>query len=140
MIKGRTLYLFVPVTMALLIGDLVYRVYTRPQEFPYDLLVVIAAVSILGLLAMIPELTRDKNVIGKRWLVTFVPASLLVGLVGFTAQVMYEYASGSAIRWEKHLSDLYSMLAAFVTVLVVGLGIIGVIRVRSRHEYPPAQQ
>ena len=66
MISKKTFYLFVAATLVLLTGDLAYRVYTRPQEFPYDLLVVIAAVSILGLLAMIPELTRGKNVIGKR--------------------------------------------------------------------------
>jgi len=130
-ISRKTFYLCMFVTVALLIGDLAYRVYTRPQEFPYDLLLVMAAITILGLSIMMPELAKDKDRL-KRWAFLYMPACLLGGLTGLATEVVYEYASGGTIRWGKHLSNLYSMLAAFVIVLVVGLVVAGIIRARSK--------
>ncbi len=132
MVNRKVVYLLIAITLALLIGDFAYRVHIRPQGFPYDLLLVIGAVSLLGLSVMIPRWIADKDML-KRWSLLLMPAALLGGLTGFGIQVVSEYVSAGTIRWEKYLSNLYSMLAAFVIVLVVGLVIIGIIiRVRSK--------
>ena len=64
--------------------------------------------------------------------VWLIPAGLLGGLVSIATQVAYDYLSSGVIRWERHLSNLESMLAALGTLLAVGLVVVGIVQARSK--------
>ncbi len=130
MVNKKVFALFVVIVMTSLIGDLVYRVFIRPQGWPYDLLVVMVAIAIPGLCILAPELVKNRK--EGRLVVWLIPALLLGGLAGSATQVAYDYLSSGVIRWERHLSNLENMLAAFVVFLVIVLVVVGIVQARSK--------
>jgi len=130
MVNKKVFALFVVIVMTSLIGDLVYRVFISPQGWPYDLFVVMMAIAIPGLGILAPELVKNRK--EGRLVVWLIPAGLLGGLVSIATQVAYDYLSSGVIRWERHLSNLESMLAALGTLLAVGLVVVGIVQARSK--------
>lgn len=55
MISKRSVSFFIIISLLSLIGDLVYRLYTNPTAFPWDLLIVIILISTAGLPLIISQ-------------------------------------------------------------------------------------
>ena len=131
-------WIFLPsAIMTILIADLVYRVYTRPQEFPYDLILVIVAVSLVFLYALfspLQEFTQGKE--RSKFYVWYPLATVLGTLIGFASLATYQYLSTGTIQWEKNLSNLFSRFTVFAFFLVV-LVIIGIINARAKDRRGP---
>lgn len=125
MVSRKQFALFVVIVMTAMIGDLVYRVFVRPQGWPYDLLVVMLVIAIPGLYILAVEFVRGK------WLRWLIPALLLGGVVGLGSQLAYDHLTTGVIRWEKHLANLGMMLATFGVFVAVVLVVAGIAQTRS---------
>ena len=107
----RPLLIMILTTLALLIGDLVYRSLVKPQDFT-DLLVVMAGVTLCTLLVF-PK--SAKNIGNLHKIILGGVAGAVFGLGGVALR---DHLTKGSLNWESYLSSALGFAMAFILVLV----------------------
>jgi hypothetical protein len=107
--EDKPLAIMILTTMVLLIGDLVYRSWVKPQDVT-DLLVVMAGVTLCALLVF-PKSAKNMRNLHK---------VLLGGLVGTVlgggSIALRDYLTKGNLNWDSYLSIALGLLGAFIIV------------------------
>lgn len=107
--EDKPLAIMILTTMVLLIGDLVYRSWVKPQDIT-DLLVVMAGVTLCALLVF-PKSAKNMGGLHK---------ILLGGVVGMVlgggSIALYDYLTKGSLNWDSYSSTALGLLGAFILV------------------------
>jgi len=101
------LAIMIAVTMVLLIGDLAYRSWVKPQDVT-DLLIVMAGITVCALLVF-PKFARNMGNLHK------ILLGGMIGMVlGLGSIALRDYLAKGSLDWDRYISAALGLLGAFI--------------------------